>query len=110
MKISEELKKKIERLIPNDIVLKKRLLSGDEDAIKDIIKKTTPPTLEDIVEAFENGDREYLYETALRKLELKNLYKELCDECNVQRTQKKSPKRYSKKIPKKFSEESLEER
>ena len=80
MRISEELSEKINILISNDDKLKEKLLVGDADAIQRIgIMSDRRISSEDIVEAYENNNIDELYEKAKKTVELRKVYKELCN-------------------------------
>lgn len=80
LKISNELKIKIENLFQDNEKLKKDLLSGNPNAIQKIAiigdDKIAP---EDVIIAYESNDMENIYQEAQKKLAIKKLYKELCE-------------------------------
>lgn len=82
MNISEELKGKINLLFKNNEVVRKKLLLGDADTIREIgmlSQKGINPV--DVVDAYESnsGDTmKYLYNKAKKIVELQKLYRELC--------------------------------
>ena len=81
MKISYELKEKIERVLKNNGDMRDKLLSGNRDAIKKIgiiSKQGIDP--EDVVESYENNTVDYLYKKAKQLVELHEIYEELCYE------------------------------
>ena len=80
MQISNELKEKIERYFFMDEEFKNKLLSGVTDAIREVgsmAQKRIAP--EDVIEAYENEEMDYLYKKAKKMVELQKMYKELCD-------------------------------
>ena len=82
MNISKELQEKINLIFKNNEELRKRLLVGDANAIREvgsISQKCMNP--EDIVDAYESNDSEtmkYLYKKAQKQIETQKLYRELC--------------------------------
>ena len=82
MNISKELQEKINLMFKNNEELRKRLLVGDANAIREVgslSQKGINP--EDIVDAYESNDSEtmkYLYKKAQIQIELQKLYRELC--------------------------------
>ena len=89
MRFSEELQVKIKDLFQNNKEIREKLLAGDADTIREIGSKSQKGfEPEDIVAAFESGDKEtieYLYQQAKKMVELKNLYKDLCLAYSVER-------------------------
>ena len=80
MKISDELKLKIEKAFPYNKELVNKLLSGDVDAIRSIgimSGKGIDPI--DVIESYENKSMDYLYRKAKKMIDLQALYEELCD-------------------------------
>ena len=79
MQVSEELKQKVEKYYKNNIELKNKLLSGDAEAIRQMgiwAQKGISP--EDVVEVYETDNIDYLYRQAKKKMELREVYNELC--------------------------------
>ena len=81
MNISYELKEKIERNFKGyKKDFKNKLLSCDAKAIKQVgIMSHKMIAPEDIVEAYESGNIDYLYNQAKKMIELKKIYNELCE-------------------------------
>ena len=78
--ISDELKEKIEISFKNYGDLKNKLLSGDVYAIRQVCimsQKNIAP--EDVIEAYESNNMDYLYNQAKKMVKLQEIYKELCD-------------------------------
>lgn len=78
--ISDELKEKIKINFKDYSDLKNKLLSGDAETIRQIgidSQKGIEP--EDVIEAYESNNMEYLYKQAKKMVELKKIYIELCD-------------------------------
>ena len=79
MKISDELKGKIEDLLKDNPKLRDQVLAGDRKAIQEIAcigQENIPP--EAIIKAYENDCKEDLYNLAKKKVAYKDLYLELC--------------------------------
>ena len=90
MKISDELRKKIENFFPNDTELKNQLLSGNPNVISKIgIISQEGINPSDIITAYENNDMKSIYLKAKKLLELQKLYKDLNEEyynsCEIQK-------------------------
>ena len=80
MKISNELKKRIEKAFIRNNELRIQLLSGNVDAIHEIgIRSQKNIEPEDVIEAYESDSMDYLYKQAKKMVELKKLYEDLCD-------------------------------
>ena len=80
MKISNELKKRIEKAFILNEELRNQLLSGNEDAVHEIgIRSQKNIKPEDVIEAYENDCMDYVYKQAKKMVELKKLYNDLCD-------------------------------
>ena len=80
MKMSNELKKRIEKAFMLNDELRIQLLSGNADAIREVgirAQKNIKP--EDIIEAYESNSMDYLYKQAKKMVEMKKLYEDLCD-------------------------------
>ena len=78
--ISNELKEKIEKNFKAYSDLKNKLLSGDADAIRQVgFKSQRGIEPEDVIEAYESNNIDYLYKQAKKMVELQKIYKELCD-------------------------------
>ena len=79
MKISDELKEKIEELLKDNPKLRDQVLAGDRKAIQEITfigQENIAPEV--IIEAFKNGCEEKIYNFAEKKVKYKNLYFKLC--------------------------------
>ena len=88
MKISDELKEKIEELLKDNPKLRDQVLAGDRKAIQEIAcigQENIPP--EDIIKAYENDCNEDLYNLAKKKVAYKDLYLELCKAHSADRIQ-----------------------
>ena len=75
MKISDELKEKIEDVLKDNTELRDRVLAGDRKAIQEIAsigQENIPPEV--IIEAFKNGCEEKIHNLAIKKVEYKKLY------------------------------------
>lgn len=80
MKISDELKEKIEETFSNNEKIKNKLLSGDGDTIRDIgVIAHRGINPEEIIEKFDDDNAEYIYQKAKKMIEMQKIYKELCD-------------------------------
>ena len=80
MKIPDELKEKIEDVLKDNTELRDRVLAGDRKAIQEITfigQENIAPEV--IIEAFKNGCEEKIHNLAIKKVEYKKLYFELCD-------------------------------
>lgn len=78
--IPDELKEKIEINFKIYSDLKNKLLSGDLDAIRQVgIMSQKGIAPEDVIEAYESNNMDYLYNQAKKKVKLQEIYKELCD-------------------------------
>ena len=83
MNISKELQEKINILLENNEEVKKKVLEGDADTIKQIgsvSQKGINP--EDIISAYESNDSEEIkkvYNKAKKQVALREVYKELCE-------------------------------
>ena len=88
--ISDELRNKIENIFKTYDELKNKLLLGDGYAIRQVglmSQKGIEP--EDVVEAYQSNNLDYLYIKAKRIIEMKEIYKELCQAYSKNLNQRK---------------------
>ena len=72
--------KKINELFKKNNEFRKRLLSHDADAIRELATYDKGFSCEEIIYAYENDSLDYIYAQAKRKLEITKLYFELIGE------------------------------
>ena len=80
MSFSEQLQQKIMNLFNDDEVYRDKLLVGDAEAIRDLLRQTTIGP-EDVVAAFESNDTNVmnnLYHRCKRLVEVQTLYTQMC--------------------------------
>ena len=90
MSYKKETIKKINELLKDNPELREKVMSGDIDAIRDIgIISERGISSEDVINYFDNNKQEELYNYAKKLLGLRELYTELCIECNKESTKRR---------------------
>ena len=79
MKVPKEIEEKIRTIFKYNEELKNQLLNGDESAIQQLaIISGMGFDSKDIVESFDCGTEQYLYKKAKEMLQIRELYRDLC--------------------------------
>ena len=78
MEITSELKEKIEEIFCDDEDLKKRLLALDPDAIKSLALTSHKMDPKKVIENYESGNTEAIYAEAVKKVNVMDIYHQLC--------------------------------